>query len=267
MEELEPFYATPAEVPEAVRGFYQEKEGKAFLRVTSRDGWGLEDTTALRSALQSERKAASTHAKALKAFEGLDAAAAREALTKVEEMKNWTPEERVREQIAAREKALGDKFSGEIAKRDADGAAVVSQLRGTLTAATAASAVSKHKGNLALLLPHIERTTRMMKGEDGKYSLVVVDDKGEPRLTMRPNSTDSMTLDELVESWTKDENLMAAFEGSGHTGTGGRTATGGRGRGGGASHRISAADAENFSAYQAAKKAAEAAGVPLEIVG
>jgi DNA-binding transcriptional MerR regulator len=54
------------EVPEAVRSFYEEKDGKFALKVD-----GLEDTTALKGALEKERKAARDAQKLAKQFEGL----------------------------------------------------------------------------------------------------------------------------------------------------------------------------------------------------
>lgn len=54
------------EVPEAVRSFYEEKDGKFALKVD-----GLEDTTALKGALEKERKAARDALKLAKQYEGL----------------------------------------------------------------------------------------------------------------------------------------------------------------------------------------------------
>lgn len=54
------------EVPEAVRSFYEEKDGKFALKVD-----GLEDTTALKGALEKERKAARDAQKLAKQYEGL----------------------------------------------------------------------------------------------------------------------------------------------------------------------------------------------------
>lgn len=54
------------DVPEAVRSFYEEKDGKFSLKID-----GLEDTTGLKTALEKERRAARDAQKIAKQFEGL----------------------------------------------------------------------------------------------------------------------------------------------------------------------------------------------------
>jgi len=79
-------------VDESVRGFYKEADGKFVLDVAATDGFALENVTGLKTAVSKERKRADDAETNLKAFEGLDANAARAALQALQEYGDITPQ-------------------------------------------------------------------------------------------------------------------------------------------------------------------------------
>ena len=79
-------------IDEAHRGFYVAKDGKFFLNVTPVDGFQLDNTTGLKTALGAERNTVSVLQAQLKPYEGLDAAAARTAIERITAFGDLTPE-------------------------------------------------------------------------------------------------------------------------------------------------------------------------------
>lgn len=79
-------------VDETVRGFYKETDGKYVLDVAASDGFALENVSGLKTAVSKERKRADDAEANLKAYEGLDATAARNALAAISAFGDITPE-------------------------------------------------------------------------------------------------------------------------------------------------------------------------------
>lgn len=181
----------------------------------------LEDVGGLKTTLATLRSENDNHVTRTKAFEGLDAAAARKALADVEKMKDWSDDEKVRRQIAAQVEQVDKKYKGELEPLQARNGALLEQLDEELgkNKATAClkSAGATERG-LRLLLPHVAALIKAKDGADGKRIAVVVDENGNPRLTNRAGSHDPMTVEELVESFKKDHKDQ--FAGSGATGSG-----------------------------------------------
>jgi hypothetical protein len=80
------------EIDEGHRGFYVQKDGKFFLNVTPVDGFQLDNTTGLKTALGAERNSVSVLQAQLKPYEGLDAAAARTAIERLTAFGDITPD-------------------------------------------------------------------------------------------------------------------------------------------------------------------------------
>lgn len=80
-------------VDEALRGFYKQDNGKYVLDVAAADGFALENTSGLKSALSSERKLREEFENKLKPYDGLDAAAARKALEALQAYGDMTPDQ------------------------------------------------------------------------------------------------------------------------------------------------------------------------------
>ena len=192
----------------------------------------------------------------------MDADEARNALSKMSEVANWTPEDKVREQIEAQAKQLTARHSQETEKLTSELDGIKSQLQETLIRNSAIEAITAHKGNVNLLLPHIEAQTRM-EFVDGKFVAQVIDENGVPRVSMATGSTDNMSIDELVSSMKSNESYMPAFAGSGATGSGATGSSTGSVQNG--TRQMSWQEAHDPQAYRAAKEAANNAGSDLVI--
>jgi len=79
-------------VDEAHRGFYKEADGKFVLQVTAADGFSLENTSGLKSALTTERATREELERKLKPYEGLDVNAARQAMNAIGLYGDITPQ-------------------------------------------------------------------------------------------------------------------------------------------------------------------------------
>lgn len=235
------------QLSEAEQAHYAKdtESGEYVLEVKPVGTFELADTGNLKTALQRERSRASELEKAKKRYEeqfgDLDPDQAREALKKVEEMDNWDPDQKLKEhkerfeqQVAERyeqeRKKIEGKLNQTVEERDAQIQQLHKQLEQQLISSTATQAITEHKGSVKLLLPLIRHQTRMVKDEDGNVQVVVVDEKGEPRISTRSSSTGNMTIEELVEEMKNDKEFARAFEGSGGSGSGGHEGgSGGRG--------------------------------------
>lgn len=214
-------------IDESLRSHYAEQDGKFVLDVEPVGTVALEDVGGLKSSLGKEREDRRKLERQLEAFKDIDPAKAREALEKVGEMADWTPEDKVREQIAAREKQLLEKHAKEIEARDSSVKHLTAQIEKHLVEAAATSALGKHKGNVELLLPHVKAHTRVEKDADGNFVARVVGPDGNVRVTMKQGSTDPMGIDEFVGSMRENPTFAPAFEGTGQSGSGASGQSGG----------------------------------------
>lgn len=250
-------------------------EGKHFLEVTSADGWALEDTGALKKGLEVERKTSADRLKKLKAFDGIDATAAREALGKMEEIANWNPDEKAAEAREAFEKQLTEKFAkdraGMVKKHSEEmevgtkqRTGMRTQLEGALIGAAANAAIADNKGSSALLLPTIKGLSRLVESEDGDLVVRVVGEGGVERLSTKAGCTDPMTIAELVAEMRASEVYARAFDGTGASGSGAAGSDGGVKSGAGGTVSIaSSIAATDHAAYRAAKATAAKDGKAL----
>ena len=241
--------------------YKKRDDGKYVLDVTSVDGLELVEVAKLQSALSKERENARKSTDQLKAFEGLDAAKAREALKKVEEMASWTPEQKVKEQIATVEAQMLEAHGKEKKKLEEKLAQLTKSLEEAMIVSVATQALTEQKGSARLLMPHIRQQTRLCEA-DGRYIVEVLGPDGNPRLTGSDGHT--MTIAELVAEMKTQNDFASAFEGTGATGSGAsRGSNPPRPKGG--LHVISREDAKDVNKYRAAKEAAQKAGTQLQI--
>lgn len=238
-------------LPADQKSNYVERNGQYVLALELPEGWGLEDVRGLKTALAAEREAKASLERRVSKFGDLDPEVARDALSKVEKMKTWTPEEKVAEQMKAREDALTAKHRGELTQlqealqgRDRE----VSKL----LIDSEAMRLLDGKASVELLLPIIQGATKVVRDADGKSSVVVLDHNGNPRISGAPGSTANMTLAELVETMRNDKRYAPAFYGSPASGSG---ATGG------ATGNAPAAGVRTVKRGDAAAKAANLDGI------
>lgn len=240
-------------------------DGHFTLDVTPSRGYGLDNVTSLKSALSSEREQVTTLKGSLAAFEGLNVGEARNALAKVKDMVNWTPEEEVQAKIDAQLSQLSDKHKTELKGVADELGLTTQQLQKAMIDQTALTALSKHKGSPVLLLPAIRNQTRLKKNENGSYKVEVVDGSGTVRISPAANSTGPMTVGELVAELKTLPDYAQAFEGSHSQGSGAPGSDEGGGRVDGKQLIISEEDARDPQKYRAAKAKALKDGKDLAV--
>jgi len=248
----------PAIASEYVKG----ADGTFTLGVNPVNGFSLEDVAGLKTALGAERSNAKAANAKLEIFGDLDAGKAREALAKVAGMATWTPEEKVKEQMAAHAKQLSDKHGIESGKMQETITGMTKHLSKRVIKGDARAAIVKEGGNPDLLEAIVTKQLQMAV-VDGEYVAQVIDEKGVVRVSMIPGSTDAMSITELVAGLKSSETYAPAFAGSGATGSGGGNS--GAGGASGNVDTISRKDAQDTPKYRAARDRANKAGRRLVI--
>ena len=269
-------------LPGDLQSEYSQPDGADFhvLTVTPVDGMELMNPGTLKSSLQTERKRASTFETQVKTltetFDGIDAAAARDALSKIGEMDDWDPEKKLAEHKTAFELQVATRYDGEKKKlvekhaKDSEGhttqlSIVTKQLRTELIGSAATQAIAGAKGSITLLLPIVSALCKMVAMDNGKFGVRVIDAMGEERLSPASGSTEHMTIKELVGELKNDERFARAFDGVESGGSGAAGGQQGSGSTPGGTVGISPIDAKNPQKYRAARDKAQKAGKQLVI--
>lgn len=160
-----------------------------------------------RDALLGEKKEAQ---KKLEAYAGIDPekyqslveAEAKRAEEKAKAEGNW---KKLEEQLLS-------QHAAEIEKRDNRNKSLMTALEEQLVTRAALESLSKHTKSAGLLLPHVLKQLKMVEEEDGKFSTVVVDVQGNKRLAADAKDTsDLMTIDQLVKSMKEQDDYAPAF--------------------------------------------------------
>lgn len=246
-------------VDEGLRNFYKEADGKFVLQVEPTEGLKLENVDGLVSALGAERNLKKSLEDKLKPFEGIDAKLAREAIARVAEYGDLTPEQareakETAERLAAldpkkdAERIAAEKIDAEVKKFQAQAKAretellqqleqtggAVNSLKTQLKTLMVDNVVKSELANLSplddardaiqLLAERSIRTTEV----DGQFVVQVVDDAGVPRIKDVAGTPVSVG-DLLAEIKEKKPGLFKAENKSGvgvrpDTGSGGNQA-------------------------------------------
>jgi hypothetical protein len=241
-------------VPEAARGFYQEQDGKFILQVEPVDGFALEDVAGLKSTLGKELTLRKKLEKDVLKFKDIDPDKARDALAKLEELGSLDPAKEA-DKIAntkfeAAKAQLLERHNGELQTRDGKIGKLTKTVENLLIDQAATAALAEAKGSVDLLLPHVQRHTRVRENDDGSFVVEVVDKAGNARIGN--GRGDPMTIKELVQEMRQSDAFGRAFEGSGQSGSGTRPNSGGGNPGG----RITWDDLQGTTPAQRAKRAA-----------
>lgn len=207
----------------------------------------------LKSALERERTNVQTLTNKVKLFEGLDPVAARAAITKLEEVKNWKPEGEIENRIKLIKEELATANASEKKALSTKLSRAEAQLKKTLVTNTAVTALQKAGGNVMLLLPHVERNIRMREvdSEDNPYLVEVINpDTGDVRVG--DGSGNPMSIDQLILSFKERDEFASAFKASGASGSGAgsgaRQSPQGGGSGSGSKRTIKTRDANVLGA-------------------
>lgn len=257
---IKAYYDTEKDVPEALKEFYVKGEdGKYHL-----DAEGVEDVTALKKALEAERK--------LNKGKPGDKLTAEEK-TELEELRQKAKDAeendlRRKGEYDKLEKRLhedyGKKLTSEQKKvkdESEKAESIKKSLNRVLTENAATQAISKHKGRIAPLLPHVSNRLTVSE-KDGKFEVQVVDSSGEVRYSIK-DPKKLMSVEELIEAdFLTNEDFQGVFEGRGHSGGG--MPSGGKSGSGGAI-TITKEQAKDNRQYRAAKEQADKAGVTLQV--
>lgn len=205
------------EVEEASRALYVEKDGKFHLDVD-----GIEDTSGLKKALESERKRAGDLEKQIKKWQRLGKSDDEiEALIAAQEERTTTEAERKGEWDKLRAQ-MNEKHQAELVKKDESLAAMRRRLEAELVDAKATAAIAAAKGVPDLLLPHVQRHVKV----DDNFVVHVVDAKGDPRVN---GKGEPLSISDLVAEMRQSDVFGRAFEGNGQSGSGTRPGNAGGG--------------------------------------
>jgi hypothetical protein len=216
-------------LPEPIRGEYARGDGSAqrpdtakfYLDVTPVGGFSLEDKSGLIATLEARKAEGKSMKDTLKAFEGLDAQAARNALARIEELEASGGGEAVDARLESLRTQLTGTFSAEKETWGGEKAALESQLSKVLIDDRIRRAL-EGKGSADLLLPVLRESIRMVKDDTGELVARVYDSKGNELVSRRAeNNGLPMEISEHVESVRLDERYARAFDGSGPAGSGG----------------------------------------------
>lgn len=225
-------------VEEGQRGFYREVtdekspiKGKFILAVEPVGGLALENVDGLKTALAKERGQRESNDRLLKEFEGLDPADVRKKLEKYETLSQIDPNKEADRLAHEKVEAFKNQAQKDIAsiketseKREKN---LIGQITNLLLTSEAKGALAKHEGNIDLLLPHVEKRSRVRETDDGQFVVEVVDDNGIARI--KDASGALMTIEDLVIEMRAHETFGTAFKNSGTSGGGSQTnGSGGR---------------------------------------
>lgn len=211
-------------VPEPARAFYKEADGKFILDVEPVDGFALEDVSGLKNTLGKEMTLRKKLEKDVVKFKDIDPDKARDALARLEELGNIDPakdaDKIVNERLEAAKRQLLEKHGEELKTRDGRIAGLTKTVESLMVDQVATAALAEAKGAVELLLPHVQRHTRVREDANGSFIVEVVDKDGNARIGNAKG--DPMTIKDLVQEMRKSETFGRAFEGTGHTGSGTR---------------------------------------------
>ncbi len=207
-----------------VKKHYTEKDGKFYLDVGAVDGYTLENTEGLRSALSKERESVSKLEKDLKAFDGFDVTKTRDALKELEELKASNPDEKIQKLVDAKIAEVKEAHGKTVAEKNEAIVKLTQQYADQRLSADINEALSKHtlvNNGAELLMPHIRGQVQLKENSSGQLAPAVIDSKGQVRVSLKPDNHDNMSVGELLDVMAKDSKFAVFFKGDGARGSGG----------------------------------------------
>lgn len=227
---LPAFVADLKDAPEGSRGEYVKGDGsdarpdadRFYLDVNSTDGFTLEDTSGLRSAIGRLRGEIRDLKRDAKGFDGLDPEKARDALERIEELEKGGKgdEEAVKQRLESLRRQLVEAHQQEVSTLQSENGELGEALNGALIDTTVTAALNG-KGSVDLLLPVVRRNVRVMQDDSGSRVARVFDKEGNELISRKAGSNGApMDVGEYVESLRSDARYAPAFDGSGPAGGG-----------------------------------------------
>ena len=221
--------ADHAALPEAVREHYTKQSDGAFTLALA-DAGSLPEINKLTRALEKERGEHGATKSKLHAYDGRDAAAAREAVEKVAQMANWSPEDKVRAQVESVKAQMLAAHTAELGKTKSEAESYYKELDRVVRENALRQALIEagaEETGIDLLLPAVLKTTKMDRLDDGRFVVRALNDDGYERFD---DKGAPISLKAHAEGFRAKYAL--AFKGSGASGGGaggGSSGSGGRG--------------------------------------
>ncbi len=201
--------------------YSQQEDGSFVLSVEAVDGFGLENVGGLKSALQKERENAANLTKKLAGVGDLDAGNARAALDKIAEIEaSGGASGKTQEALDALKSKLVGEHKAELATLGQRETMLTQQLTTSMVDNAAAKAIAEHGGSMELLMPIIRNSVSAKVGDDGVFSVRVLDNDGTTRITGRQGEMGAMGIAEYVGTLKALPVYAGAFSGNGASGAG-----------------------------------------------
>jgi len=202
---------------------YVEKDGKFCLDVTPVNGVSLEDVTGLKKTLEKLRTNERTLTKNLAdlqvRYKDIDPEEARMALGKMDEIKNWDGDQKIKEAVEAAKRELIKQHTKTKEQLEEELTDAQEQLTEALVNTKIVEALQKEQGNVELLLPHVKKYVRMVKNAEGRFYPEVTNENGDPRVGDSDGSP--MTIHQLILEMKGQKTFAAGFPGANSAGSGG----------------------------------------------
>ncbi len=230
-----------------VKEHYTEREGKIYLDVTKVEGLAVENVDGLKSTVEKLRTektaliadvktaetvgdAAVTKFEELKTkFDGIDPVLAKSALSKIDEIKDWDGETKVREAVMLAEQTVQSKMQAKLDEVVTQNTTKVEgltkelvdsqdQLQEAVVTSKIIEAISKENGNVDVLMPHVRGQVVMVKDAHGRFIPEVQKADGTPRIG--DSAGNDMTITQLVQEMKTQDTFAGCFKGVNSTGSG-----------------------------------------------
>ena len=217
------------DLPEGLRPAAKNEGGK-FIVAELGQGWAIENVAGLRQALVEERETIGKLKAAVKAFDGIDPAAASEAREALEKLK--AGQLKGSKEIEDYKASVEKKMAEERAKLEGKLNARTAALRERMIRGELAPVVAKMGGGEAMdaILTLASQHVRIDEDDAGNLNHSIVDASGKPRLTKKSGSSSPMGFDELIAEMRDASSTRGLFQAPAAGGSGGSSQTGGSGR-------------------------------------
>lgn len=212
---------------DAQKALYKQEGDKFMLDVEPTEGFELVGG-GLKTALLKEREGREAAEKRIEQFKDIDPDKARDALKKVDAMKNWTPEEKVKEQIEQKTRELAAQKEAEYGPKLKSAEATRRAYESLVIDKALEDAAKKHKFVAPNIVPKLFKDAVKLEEKDGVFTPVILGQDGKPRTVVEGTGTiRNLTIDEYVGEKARDSAYAALVQGNGATGTQGRLPEGG----------------------------------------
>jgi hypothetical protein len=249
-------------IPEAYRSLYKQQGDIFIAGLTPASGYGVDNVDAMKRQIAELGDKHHRGTSKLKSYEDADGnlydpEVIRAALAAAAKSANGAAEE----QLEALRGQMTTKHQSETKALQEREAHLVNQIRQHVVTNSAMTALSKHKANADLLLPHVERMTRVDEIDGNFVARILSEDGRTPRISSRQNSTGPMAMDEFVEILR--DKFPEAYPAANRQGSGSTGGTG-SGQGGGAGGKVRISRDLPFTEKKRLRDEALKAGVGYE---